>query len=193
MPIGVNIVGLLAEASRPLTREIFGNVPRAAQALFYVVAAAAVGLSLYGIVLRVRLWSKGTRKGRSVLIRRLRFNALCAICCCNDVFGDAAWRAWPMCCCLAVSSCSRLARRSSASSTSLADLLGRGPGDPVFHKGIYFGVYEIVMDTFGVAFLAGCVMFLVRRVRGVGSFARSPADMAILLLLIAIGVKRLLD
>src|SRR6185312_11834205 len=71
----------------------------------------------------------------------------------------------------------------------LADLMGRGPGDPVFHKGIYFGVYEVVMDTFGVAFLAGCCMFLARRVRGVGSFARSPADVAILLLLIAIGVS----
>ena len=33
----------------------------------------------------------------------------------------------------------------------LADLLGRETGDPVFHKGVYFGVYELVMDTFGIA------------------------------------------
>jgi hypothetical protein len=44
MSLGVNIIGLLAQGSRPLTREIFGNVPRSAQILFYVVAAAAVGL-----------------------------------------------------------------------------------------------------------------------------------------------------
>ena len=41
----------------------------------------------------------------------------------------------------------------------LADLFGREPGNPVFHKGVYFGVYEIVMDTFGTL-LVGCVMFL---------------------------------
>ena len=75
MPNGVPIVSLLAEASRPLTREIFGNVPRAAKTVFYVVAAIAVGLWIYGIVRRVRLWLKGTRKGAritpGVAIRRL--------------------------------------------------------------------------------------------------------------------------
>ena len=59
----------------------------------------------------------------------------------------------------------------------------------MFHKGVYFGVYELVMDTFGVALLAGCVMFLVRRLRGVGSFARSRTDVATLVLLILIGVS----
>jgi Fe-S oxidoreductase/nitrate reductase gamma subunit len=71
----------------------------------------------------------------------------------------------------------------------LADLLGREHGNPVFHKGVYFGVYELITDTFGVAFLIGCTMFLVRRLRGVGSFARSPSDVVILALLIAIGVS----
>ena len=59
----------------------------------------------------------------------------------------------------------------------------------MFHKGVYFGVYELVMDTFGIALIAGCLMFLVRRWRGVGSFARSPVDVAILVVLVAIGVS----
>jgi Fe-S oxidoreductase len=58
----------------------------------------------------------------------------------------------------------------------------------VFHKGVYFGVYEIVTDAFGIAFLAGCAMFLVRRLRAAGSFAKAPSDIAVLVLLIAIGV-----
>jgi Fe-S oxidoreductase len=58
----------------------------------------------------------------------------------------------------------------------------------VFHKGVYFGAYELVMDIFGVALIAGCTMFLVRRWRGVGSYARSPADVGILVVLISIGV-----
>ena len=49
----------------------------------------------------------------------------------------------------------------------------------------------IAFASFGVAFLAGCVMFLVRRVRGAGSFARSPADVAVLLLLIAMTASRI--
>ena len=70
----------------------------------------------------------------------------------------------------------------------LADALGREPGNPVFHKGVYFGIYEVVMDVAGVALIAGCTMFLWRRWRAEGSFAHSRADVAILLVLIAIGV-----
>ena len=73
----------------------------------------------------------------------------------------------------------------------LADLLGREPTNPVFHKGVYFGVYELVTDTFGVALLVGCTMFLVSPVAGRGSFARTPADVGMLVLLIVIGADRL--
>ena len=71
----------------------------------------------------------------------------------------------------------------------LADVLGRPPDQPVFHKGVYFGLYEIVMDVIGVALIVGCAMFLYRRWRGVGSFARGPVDAVLLLLLIVIGVS----
>jgi len=62
--------------------------------------------------------------------------------------------------------------------------MGRESNDPVFHKGVYFGIYEFVMDIAGVALIVGCVMFLVRRCQGRGSFARSPADVAILFALV---------
>src|SRR6185295_7782128 len=48
---------------------------RAAQAVFYVCALIAIGLWLYGIARRARLWMKGTRKGGpinpQVAIRRI--------------------------------------------------------------------------------------------------------------------------
>ena len=66
---------VLAAAQRPLTREIFGNVPGWAQALFYMVAAVAVAAWVYGIVRRVRLWRQGAQSGTPVnwplAIRRL--------------------------------------------------------------------------------------------------------------------------
>ena len=188
MSIGLNIVGLLAEASPPLTREIFGNVPRAAQAVFYAVALVAVGLCFYGVVQRVRLWQMGTRKGARIspqlAIRRIVRDVLLQ----RRVWGRGAASVAHV---LLFSGFVVLTIGTTLICIEhvLADLLGRGPRDPVFHKGVYFGVYEIVMDTFGVAFLAGCFMFLARRLRGVGSFARSPVDVGVLLLLIAIGVS----
>ncbi len=44
------------------------------------------------------------------------------------------------------------------------------------------------MDAFGLVLLSGATMFLVRRLRGQESFAKSPADVGVLVALIAIGV-----
>ena len=116
MPSHDYFISLLGEGSRPLTREIFGNVPRAAQLVFYGLALFAIALWLYGVMRRVRLWLKGTHKGVGSA-RKLQFAELCAMCCCSNVYGVAARQALLMCCCLAASSCSRSARYSFASST----------------------------------------------------------------------------
>lgn len=179
---------LLAEVPRQLTREIFGNVPRWAQALFYLAAVVAVALWLYGVVGRVQLWRKGAHKGAGVrlpmAIGRLVRDVLLQ----RRVWGRGAASVAHV---LLFSGFFVLAVGTTLICIEhvLADVLGRQAGDPVFHKGVYFGVYELVMDTFGVALLAGSGMFLVRRWRGVGSFARSPADVVILLLLIVIGAS----
>jgi Fe-S oxidoreductase/nitrate reductase gamma subunit len=176
-----------AKASTQLTREIFGNIPHWGQVLFYVLATLAVASFVFGIVRRVRLWRQGTssttkvdwataakRLVRDVLLQRrvlgrgaasvahvLLFSGFIVLLIATILIGIEHWS---------------------------ADLLGRERTNPLFHKGVYFGVYELVSDTFGVAFLAGCVLFLARRLRGMGSFARSRVDVFILLLLIAIGV-----
>ena len=80
MSSGVYFISLLGEGSRPLTREIFGNVPRAAQLVFYGLALFAIALWIYGVVRRVRLWLKGTHKGArispQVAIRRVMRDVL---------------------------------------------------------------------------------------------------------------------
>jgi Fe-S oxidoreductase/nitrate reductase gamma subunit len=170
-----------------LSREIFGNIPGWAQTAFYVLAALTVAAWVYGVFRRVRLWRHGAasktkvewgavaqRLVRDVLLQRrvwgrglasgahvLLFSGFVVLLLATILIGIEHWS---------------------------ADLLGREPSNPVFHKGIYFSVYELVSDTFGVAFLAGCLLFLYRRLRGVGSFARSPADIVILVAMIAIGV-----
>ncbi len=178
----------LVGAAAPLTREIFGNIPGWAQAAFYLLAAAAVAAWAYGIARRVRIWRQGRRDGPPISVSLVCLRLL------RDVLLQGRFRLRrPR---------ANLAHKLLFSSFFvllvgttlvaiehvLADLLGREPSNPVFHKGVYFGVYELVMDAFGVAFLLGCAMFLVRRLRSGESFARSGADIAILALLIAIGM-----
>jgi Fe-S oxidoreductase/nitrate reductase gamma subunit len=178
----------LAAVPEPITREIFGNIPGWSQTLFYCLALIAVVSCIWGVWRRVGLWRQGRapaaridwglavrRFVRDVLLQSrlwgrrhaaslahvLLFSGFIVLFIATILIGIEHW---------------------------LADLLGREATDPVFHKGVYFGVYELVTDAFGVALIAGCVMFLIRRARGAGSFARSPADVGILVALIAIAV-----
>ena len=97
---------------------------------------------------RVRLWRQGRPSGRQRRIGRPPFGDSCATCCCSAASGAAAWRASPTCCSSAASSCCLIGTTLIAIEHVLADLLGREPTNPVFHKGVYFGVYELVTDTF---------------------------------------------
>jgi Fe-S oxidoreductase/nitrate reductase gamma subunit len=177
----------LETATPPLTREVFGNIPGWWQAVFYLLAAAAVSAWGYGIYRRVRLWRQGRPSGErvrvSTAVRRLVRDVVLQ----RRVWGRGLASGAHV---LLFSGfvVLLLATTLIAIEHVLADLLGRSPTDPVFHKGIYFGVFELVSDTFGVALIAGCAMFVYRRWRGIGSYGRRPADMGILLLLIVIGL-----
>jgi Fe-S oxidoreductase len=174
-------------ASTQLTREIFGNIPGWSQTLFYVLAVLALAAWLYGIVRRVRLWRRGKVDDHAtawrVAARRLLYDVLLQ----RRVWGRGLASAAHV---LLFSGFVVLLIATILIGVEhwSADLLGREHNNPVFHKGVYFGIYELVSDTFGIAFLAGCVMFLYRRVRGAGSYARSLGDVGVLVLLIAIGV-----
>ncbi len=177
---------IMAAASPPLMREVFGNIPGWAKGLFYVVAAIAVGVWAYGLYRRVRLWRQGKPSGgvsyTAALKRVIR-----------DVLLQGRFRGRPFASLAHVLLFSGffvllVGTTLVAIEHILADLLGRPASAPVFHKGLYYAVYELVTDSFGVAFLVGCTMFLVRRLRGAGSFAKAPADVGLLVLLIVIGL-----
>jgi Fe-S oxidoreductase/nitrate reductase gamma subunit len=178
---------IFAAVPAQLTREIFGNVPGWAQGLFYLLAAAAVASWVYGALRRIRLWKQGRRDGSGInwrmAVGRLARDVLFQ----RRVWGRGAAS---LAHALLFSGFVVLLVGTTliAIEHLLADAFGREPDNPLFHKGVYFGVYEIVMDVFGLALIAGCLMFLVRRARGKGSFARSPADVGILVALIAISI-----
>jgi Fe-S oxidoreductase/nitrate reductase gamma subunit len=177
----------LDTASTPLTREVFGNIPGWWQAVFYLLAAGSLGAWAYGIARRVRRWRQGRPATNGVdwstVVRRLLRDVLLQ----RRVWGRGLASVAHA---LLFSGFLVLfvATTLIAIEHVLTDLLRREPTNPVFHKGVYFGVYELATDTFGIALIAGCAMFLYRRWRGVGSYGRSPADVGILAALIAIAL-----
>ena len=178
---------LLAEGGL-LTREIFGNIPPAAEVIFYLLAAVALGLFAYGIYRRVRLWRMGRPSEtpidwgraarqwfRNVLFQqRVRGRGLASLAHLCMFSGFVV---------LFVGTC------LIAVEHILADMSGREPTNPLFHKGLYYAIYEVTLDAFGLVFLAGCTMFLVRRMRRPASIGHNAADYVILLTLIFIGVS----
>ncbi len=171
-----------------VTREIFGNIDPLSKSIFYALTVASLGCFAYGVFLRVRLWRRGRKTEHSfdwkigitqffknvVLqkkIRRGRRDAGVAHLMLFGGFGVLF-----------------VGTLLIAIEHYLAALLGREPTDPLFHKGIYFAVFEIVLDTAGLALLIGCAWFVKRRLAGTSSIGQHRLDWLVLGLLLLLGV-----
>jgi Fe-S oxidoreductase/nitrate reductase gamma subunit len=186
------MVVILANSSE-WTREVFGNIPPAAKAVFYVLAVAALACFAYGVYRRARLWRLGQPSDRT---KSFVGSALAAL---PDVLFQSRLRN------------NRVPGRTLATSAHLllfsgfvvltigtaliavehvlAGMLGREAGDAVFHKGVYYAVFEITLDAFGLAFLAGCGLLAYRRWRQPGSIAQRTLDWGVLAALMMIGLS----
>lgn len=147
-----------------LTREIFGNVPSGGRLVFYVLAAAACASFGYGVHRRARLW----RLGRDLPSQNAWVAGLARLL--REMFwlrAAAGRRLAGLAHRLLVIGFAVLAIGTIliAVEHGLAALLGRAAGEPVFHRGVYFVIYEFVMDSAGAAFLAGCLMLVLRGYR----------------------------
>jgi Fe-S oxidoreductase/nitrate reductase gamma subunit len=175
-----------APSQKLLTREVFGNVPESSQWIFYGLAAIAVVCFGYGVYRRVRLW----RRGQPAPLRPLQDGVRQFL---ANVFLQRRMVSRP-----GASRAHRLLFGGFAVlfvgtvliaiEHLLADLLGRSPTNPVFHKGVYYAIYEVVLDLFGLAMLLGCVLFIRRRWRGDSSIETHPLDWVVLGCFLAIGL-----
>jgi Fe-S oxidoreductase/nitrate reductase gamma subunit len=170
-----------------LSREVFGNISTIGKLVFYLSAALAVGVFAYGVYRRVRVWRRGKPAAQRVALREALGNLV------RDVLGQYRFRARKL-----ATTAHRLLFGGFlilfigtvliAIEHLLNDLLGREATNPLFHKGVYFGIYELTLDSAGIAFLIGCAVLLARRIRGRESFAHRTSDWVVLALLISIGV-----
>ena len=179
---------LLNETEPLLSREVFGNVSDFSKFLFYVLACLAIASFCIGVYRRARLWKLGTKRAG----QGLQGNALRRLV--SDVLLQRRMHGRPK-----ATLAHRLLFRGLlvlfigtlliAIEHVLADLLGREPNNPLFHKGIYYALYEVTLDFFGIAMIAGTVIFMVRRVQTQSSIARSTLDWIILASFLAIGIS----
>ena len=173
-------------------REVFGNVPPWSKLLFYVVSTAAMACFAWGVYRRVRLWRLGERRGAplklSEMLKRVLRDGLFQ----QRLIGQGARNR-------GLASTAHLLLFSGfvvlfigtvliAVEHVLAEFLGREHADPLFHKGLYYAIYEVTLDAFGVAYVLGCVLLLYRRAVRPQSIAHTRLDWVVLGLLLVIGL-----
>lgn len=176
------------------TRETFGNIPPEQVALFYGLTLVTLAVFVHGLWRRWRLWRHGAPDG----LRQLLAGGL-----------QQVWaRARPGLRRVLIEGLGqkRVRGRGLASwahgalfagfmmlflGTTLLELdhiAGWLSPKLKFHHGLYYVIYELTLDVFGLLFLAGCALFLWRRARRPASVGHRAADWWVLGVFIAIGV-----
>ena len=161
------------------TREVFGNIAPWMRVVFFIMIAVSIAVLLWQIVARVRLWRKGQPSGF-----------------------ERNWRVWTNRLVIYALAQKRVHKKSLgallhlclfsgfvvlAIGTTLLGVAHDGPYD--FHHGLYYLVYELTMDVFGVAFIIGCLLAMYRRAfRRPASLGHNTRDWWLLGLLFSIGV-----
>ena len=185
--VHLELITFAAADGGSLTREIFGNIPTAAKILFYVVSAAALFVFGIGCLRRIRLWKLGQpathRPTWREIVRHLLLDVLF-----QRRLGGRGLASVAHVLLFSGFVVLLVGTTLIAIEHLLATALGREAHNPVFHKGAYYAVFEVVMDSFGIALLLGAILFTWRRLKPPRSLGHSAADWLILVLLLAIGM-----
>jgi Fe-S oxidoreductase/nitrate reductase gamma subunit len=170
-----------------LTREIFGNVSDTSKLCFYGLSLVSTGVLAWGIARRARRWRIGKPDTERLswgagLSNLWKFVLLQRRVPGHGVAGLAHILLFGGFVVLSIGT------GLIGVEHVLEKLLGREATNPVFHKGLYFAVYEVVMDLAGVALLAGCGFFAYRRWKRPPEIGHEWLDWLILVFFAIIGV-----
>jgi len=170
-----------------LTREIFGNVSDTSKLWFYGLSLVSLGVLGWGIARRVRLWRIGKPNTERLSWRTGLSNLWRFVLLQRRVGGHGAAGAAHI---LLFGGFVVLSIGTGLIAVEhvLQKLLGHVATDPVFHKGLYFAIYEVVMDLAGLALLAGCGFFVYRRWKRPSEIGHEWQDWLILAFFAIIGV-----
>ncbi|HIG30945.1 MAG TPA: 4Fe-4S dicluster domain-containing protein [Verrucomicrobiales bacterium] len=183
------VVWKLQFAAAPLmTREVFGNIPESSQRIFYGIACLSLLVFGGGVFRRIRYWKMGKPSTSSFSWRALVRRFIKEIITQKRVLGRKTVGIAHV---LLFSGFVILGMGTTLIGIEhwSADLLGREADQPVFHFGWYYLIYEFVLDTFGLALLIGCVLFMKRRWSRPSSLGHHPSDWIVLISFLCIGVS----
>ncbi len=171
-----------------LSREIFGNLDDTSRKFFYVLAFLSSAIFAWGVWRRVRLWRRGRPDSERIEWSSAFHNI------CTRVLAQRTLRRsrpaasfahrmlfWGFLVLFIGTILVGLEHYGSAA-------LGREATKPLFHKGTYFVIYEITLDTFGLLMIGGALWFARQRMRVDSSMEHRTADWLVLTSLIALGV-----
>ncbi len=179
-----------------LSREIYGNIDATSKGIFYALAAVALLAFAHGVYRRMRLWRLGRPDSASIdwggTLRRI-FSKVLSLRTLRGSRPRASLAHRLLFYGFLVLTIGTLLIAVEHVAASAA---GRQPINPLFHKGTYFAIYELVMDLFGLALMVGCVWFLLRRASLAGekessatSIGQHWTDKLLLLALLVIGLS----
>ncbi len=169
-----------------LTREVFGNIGPVSQGVFYALTAASVTTCCYGISRRVRMWNLG-RKAEHPVNWGLAFKRLFTeMVLQRSVYRGRVWAGRAHLLMFSGFTVLLVGTVLIAIEHYGAAVLGREATDPWFHKGVYFALYEMVLDAFGLALLVGCAWFVARRWQGSSSIGHNRLDWVLLGMLVVL-------
>src|SRR5712691_6387635 len=170
---------MIATDLNTTTREVFGNIAPWMQVVFFAMIAASIGWLLWQLSARAVLWRKGQKGGF-----------------------ERDWRVWLERLTVYAAAQKRVHKKSLGAllhlllfsgfviltiGTTLLAIAHDGPYD--FHHGLYYLIYELTMDVFGVAFCLGCVLAMYRRAfRRKPSLGHNRSDWWLLGLLLSLGI-----
>ncbi len=183
-----SVLGLVA-SDEQLTREIFGNVNSVSKLIFYGLAFLSLGIFAWGVWRRIRLWGMG-RPSKSKVDWRAGVRGFWAKVMTQRTVRRTKRRAGAMHALMFWGFSVLFVGTILVGIEEYASLiLGRGARDPLFHKGLYFAIYEVALDFFGLFFLAGCVWFIRRRLRAAKtSIGHNVLDWVVIVSFLAIGL-----
>lgn len=143
------------------TREVFANFGFFELALFYLLSAVAIGLFSYGVFRRVRKYARGRKAGRlsmpfkRTVVRSAEIGANATVAHRHPAVGIAHFLIFWGFIVLFV---------GTVILTIDHDIVRIAFGeDASFFKDTFYIVYSVVLDTWGLAFLAGLAFMGVRR------------------------------
>jgi Fe-S oxidoreductase/nitrate reductase gamma subunit len=176
------------------TRETFGNIPHGSVILFYCLTLLTLAVFAYGVWRRFKLWRQGVPIAvRELLAGNLRqiwgklepgLQRLLA-----EGLGQARVRGRGLPSVAHICLFAGFMMLFLGTTLLEIDHLASGISHALkFHQGTYYVIYEFTLDVFGLLFLAGCVLFLWRRIRRPASVGHRGTDWYVIISFLAIGI-----